>query len=328
MLLLAAVLTALAVEMVLPFLTYVLIAVLLAFVLRPLHLKLAPRVGPAISAALLIVGALVALIIPFLIMIAAVAGDAIRLAEQIQGSDVGLGTVESAIQEYTGREIDIAKRASGSVQGLGEQLAGQAPEAFGIVTHAFVGIGLALFLLFFLLKDGDKLLGWIRTITPLPEGVQDDLYESVGDITWAVLLGHVVVAAVQGAVAGIALFVVGIPNALFWTFLMMLLALIPAIGTPLVWGPAAVYLVWSGQTLAGAALFVYGAVVVNLTDEFLRPIVVDRRAKINPSIIIVGVIGGMYLMGFIGLFYGPIILGALKVTLEVIEEHYPELGSA
>lgn len=308
-----------------PFLQYLLLALLFAFVLYPLQRRLEPRIGSRLSAAVLIVGALVAFFIPFVIVGATVAGDAMQLAQQAASGGFELSQVESLIQQYTGRQVDLASRVSSSAESFAQTVAGSAPGVFGTLSNVFIGLGLGLFVLYFLLKDGDKLVAWLRAIIPLPREVQDDLYASLDEITWAVLLGHVLVAAVQGSIAGIGLFVVGIPNAVLWTFIMIILALIPIIGAFLVWGPAAAYLMITGQPVAGVALAIYGTVIVNATDNFLRPLLVDRHAKLNPSIIIVGVIGGVYLVGFMGLFIGPIIVGALKAVLEVFDEYYETL---
>ncbi|ADJ14686.1 AI-2E family transporter [Halalkalicoccus jeotgali] len=325
---LIALLLAVSFAMVQPFLQYLLLALLLAFVLHPLHERLEPKVGGQLSAAILIVGSLIAFVIPFVVVGATVAGDAMALAQQLQSGGVsgfGLGQVEALIQQYTGFQIDLASRVSAYAEQAAGIVAGSAPGVFGTISHAFVGLGLGLFVLYYLLKDGSKLMGWLRETLPLPSTVQDELYASLNEITWAVLLGHVLVAIVQGAIAGIGLFVVGIPNATLWTFIMIVLSLIPIIGSFLVWGPAAIYLVATGQTVFGVGLLLYGTIIVNATDNFLRPIVVDRHAKINPSIIIIGVIGGVYLIGFMGLFVGPVIVGALKVVLEIFDEHYEAL---
>ena len=307
--------------LVMPFLQYVLIALLLAYVLYPLQRRLEPRIGSALASMVLVVGATVALILPFVAMIGLIASDAMRLAGEIGEDDLALGPIEEAIEQYTGMEVDLAGTIGSSVENVVNVMIGSAADVFGALAHVAIGIGLAAFLLFFLLKDGEKLLAWIHQVTPLPQRVQDDLFGSLDSITRAVLLGHVAVAIIQGVIAGLGLIATGVPNAIFWTFVMIILALIPAIGSFLVWAPAAAWLVWTGSTGAGVALFVYGVIVVSVSDEFLRPLIVGR-ADLNPSLIIVGVVGGVYLMGFMGLFFGPIILGALKVTVEEIDQHY------
>lgn len=325
LLLLIAILALLSYWLIEPFMQYFLMAGLLAFVLSPLQKRLESRVGAGIAAFLLILASFITLIVPFVVIAALVAEDAAELAQQAGETDVELGQIEGLIAQYTGQEIDIAQQASSYAEDAAELAAGSAAGVLGAATDVVIGLAISVFILFFLLKDGDSLVAWLNTIIPLPEDVRSELMERLGDITWAVLLGHVLVAFVQGAVAGIGLFVTGIPNAAFWTFMMIILALLPVIGAFIIWGPAAVYLVATGEPLFGVGLFVYGAVVVSVTDEFLRPVIVDRYASMNPSVILVGVVGGLYLVGFMGLFIGPVIVGALKAVLEVFDEHYDRL---
>lgn len=328
---LIALLFVLSFSLVQPFLQYLLLALLLAFVLHPLQRRLAPRIGDRFAAAALIVGALIAFFIPFAVIGATVAGDVMQFAQQIQSDGLGgfggfgISQVESLIQQYTGMQVDLNARLGSYAERFAQILAGSAPGVFTTLSNVFIGLGISLFVLYFLLKDGDELIAWIMEIAPLPREVQDELYTSLAEITWAVLLGHVLVAAIQGSLAGIGLFVVGIPNATLWTFLMIVLALIPFIGAFLIWGPAAIFLIATGQTVVGVALIVWGTLAVSTTDNFLRPVLVDRHAQLNPSIIIVGVIGGVYLVGFMGLFVGPVLVGALKVVLELFDEHYESL---
>jgi predicted PurR-regulated permease PerM len=307
-----------------PFLQFVLAAVLLAYVLFPLHRRLEPRVGGAISALVLVVGATLALAVPIAVLVAYVAAEAVDLAGDIDEGDVELQAIEETIEELTGFDVDIAETVAGSVETVVELAFGSATDVFASFVHTLIGLGLAAFILFYLLKDGARLMAWLRERLPLPPTVMDDLTEGLSEITWAVLVGHVAVAVIQGVIAGLGLLATGVPNVAFFTALMIVLALIPAIGTFVVWAPAAAWLVWTGEPVLGGALFVYGAIVVGISDEFLRPLIVGR-ADVSPSVIIVGVIGGLYLMGFIGLFFGPIVVASLKVVVETFDEHYDRL---
>lgn len=324
LLFLVALLVVLSAMLVRPFLQYVLMALLLGYVLHPLQTRLEPRVGASISATVLMIGATVAVVLPFVIMIALIASDAMQLAQRLGQDDLPIDQIESTIAQRTGMDVTIAETARASVERVANALLGSAPDLFGAIVHVLVGVGLAAFLLFFLLRDGDRLIAWLRDVTPLPADVQDDLYAELDHLTWAVLVGHVLVAIVQGVLAGLGLIATGVPNAVFWTFVMVVLSLIPVIGSFLVWAPAAMWLAATGSTAAAAALFVWGTVVVGASDNFLRPLIAGRVA-VNPSIIIVGVIGGMYVFGFMGLFVGPIIIGALKIVVELFDEHYHDL---
>ena len=312
-------------QLVVPFFQYVLGAILLAFVLYPLQQRLEEYIPSAISAFLLVVLAVLGVIVPFVVIVAMFAEDAANVLQSIEPEDLQAAAIEDRIQSQTGMEVNITETVAGSAEQIGTMVLDQTTAWFSVFTHVLVGIGLALFVLYYLLKDGDRLLAWIHGQTPLPEDVQNDLYSDLKEVMWAVLAGHVLIAIVQGFIAGLGLFATGIPNASFWTFVMIVLALIPLIGAFMVWGPAVGYLLLTGQPVLAIALFVYSAIVVSVSDDYLRPIVVDRYAKLSPAIIILGVLGGIYAFGVMGLFYGPVLLGALITTVEVLNEHYERL---
>ncbi len=319
LLLLVGLLLALSVAFVLPFLEYFLLAVLLAYILEPLQRRLEPRVGPRIAAGLIVLGAAVSLVLPLLFAVRSTVEEAMSLVEAIREGEVTLARVEGEIQRLTGVEVDAAGLLQGAFTEVQfDSLVG----FFGAVTHVLIGIGLTLFLLYYFLKDGQRFVVWLRRTVPLNDDGVDELFEAVDDIMSAVLMGHVLVAVFQGVIAGIGLAVVGIPNAAFWTAVMIVLALLPIVGSFLVWGPAAGYLFVTGNPVVAAALFVYGTIVVGVSDDYLRPVVVDRYVQINPSVIIIGVLGGLYVLGFMGIFFGPIVIGLLQPTVELFTDEF------
>lgn len=324
LLVLIALLLALSWMLVRPFLQYILMALLLAYALQPLQWRLEPWLGRAASAGTLVIFGTLVILLPFLILIGLIASDLREIASGLEADDVPLARIETEIGSLTGIEVDLSARASAAAERIAEILVGSAPDVVGALVHVLIGVGVTVFLLYYLLRDGDRLVAWIRDVSPLQGEIEDDLFDEIDRMVWAVLAGHVLVAIVQGVLAGIGLFAVGVPKAMFWTVVMVILGVIPLIGTFMVWAPAAAWLILTGATLPGAALFVYGTVVVGISDDFLRPLIVGR-ATVGPSVIIVGVVGGMYVFGFMGLFVGPIIVGALKVLLELFAEHYDEL---
>jgi predicted PurR-regulated permease PerM len=188
-----------------------------------------------------------------------------------------------------------------------------------------IGVSLMLFISYYLLKDGAGLVDWIIDVSPLPDDVERGLVNETRDTTWAVIKGHVLVAFVQGIVAGIGLAIAGVPNYVFWTFVMIMLGFIPIIGATVVWFPASIYLLVIDRPAAGLFLLLYGFLAVGLTDNFVRPIAVDRGSDLHPAVIIIGVVGGVYTFGAPGLFIGPIMLGAFKSLLNVFSENYETL---
>lgn len=325
---LVAVFAYLSLLLVLPFAQYVLGAILIAFVLFPLQRRLESYTSPGIAAFGLVVVAIVAFVVPFVIVALAIAGDVVDMLERLETDDLQLAEIEDWIEAETGVEIDIVDQLAGSAEQIGTILLEQTTAWFSALTHALIGLGLMLFLLYYLLKDGDALVAWLREVTPLPDDVQDDLYGELSEVMWAVLAGHVLIAIIEGTIAGLGLFVTGVPNAAFWTFIMVILSLVPLIGAPLVWIPASIYLFVTGEPIMALGLAVYSAIVVGIADDYLRPIVVDQFAEISPAVIILGVLGGIYAFGVMGVFFGPVVIGALLATVNVVSTHYERLEDA
>ncbi len=188
--------------------------------------------------------------------------------------------------------------------------------------HASLGIALLLFLVFYLLIDGPALVAWLTQASPLSPSVSQTLTDQIDRTTWGAVVGHAFAAVVQALVAGVGFYLVGISNVVFWTIVMVILAFLPLIGVFIVWAPAAVYLYLIDEPTAAVFLAAYGLIVVSFIDYYVRPIVIDKRARINPAAILVGVFGGVYTLGFVGLFVGPILIGVLVAIIETYRTEY------
>lgn len=324
---LTAVLFTLSAALIQPFLQYVLGAVLLAYLLYPLQIRLEAYASPMVTAFSLVILAVVGFVAPLIVVLAAIADSAEQILMDFETDGIRIEEIESRIEELTGQKIDILDGLAGSGREIGTVVFDMSIDAFGTVTFHFIGIALTLFLLYYLLKDGDELLNWLRRTTPLPTDIQRDLHTEINGVMWGGLFGHVFVAFVQGVVAGLGLAVAGVPNAMFWTAVMIVFAMVPLIGTIPVWGGAVGYLYLTGEPAFAVGLLVYSVLVVGLTDDYLRPFAVNRYAELNPAVILLGILGGGYAFGVMGLFFGPVVLGALKATLRVASENWSRLDA-
>lgn len=310
---------ALSVSMFLPFLGYILAAGILGYLLHPAQQWLADRVGPTIAAGILVALTIIAVILPLVVAGVAVADDAQRLVRQVQGGQ---------FPDQFGDELDFLSGIFGT-DGDGSGVTpgpGMATDVISELLHIGAGLPILVILQFYALRDGHRLVAWSKTFDIIPTDMQDELYREIGTMINAVVKGHIFVAVLQGVVIGAALYATGVPNAVFWTFLMVLMAMIPFIGTPIIWVPAAIYLFLSGQPLRGGVLFAIGAVVATVMDDVLRPILVEGNMELHEAFILIGVIGGIFVFGAIGLFVGPVLFGLLRVLLEMFKTRYPELG--
>jgi predicted PurR-regulated permease PerM len=317
-------LLALSVLLVLPFLEFLLLAILLAYPLYPFQQRLERYVKPGTAALSLVVVAAVTIVLPVLLLFQVVVERVRSTMQQFRSGNIDFTALETRIHDLTGVEVDLLDQGRQALQNGGFSPVDGALDLFGVVTDLFLGVAVSLFLLYYFLKDGDELDIWLQATVPLPAAIYAELKDSVEDVVRAVLASHILIAVIQGAVAGLGLVVTGIPNPIFWTVIMIILAVLPIIGSFMVWGPAAVYLVSIDQPIAGGLLFIYGLTVVSISDDFLRPIIIDRysETRINPSAIILGVLGGLYLFGFIGIFFGPVIIGSVRAVLDVYRREY------
>ena len=321
---------------ILPFVEYVIASAILAYVLFPFHVRLsraiteglAGRVGESMSRRLgrmlsgisLILASIVAVILPLAYISWVFVRDLTDIARG--NTDIDVAAIEAEIAARTGQTVEVGDFLTTAGQVLVDTLFGGVSGVVTTALRASVGLSLALFLVYYTLLDGPAFVGWIRETSPLPRDVTSDLVDRVDAMTRGVVIGHIVVALLQALIAGIGLWAAGIPNVVFWTFVMAVLALLPLIGAFFVWGPAAAYLVVIDQVTAGVLLALYGVFVIAMVDNYARPLVIDQQAHLNPAVILLGVFGGIYSIGFTGLFVGPIVIGVLAATLETFREDY------
>jgi predicted PurR-regulated permease PerM len=190
--------------------------------------------------------------------------------------------------------------------------------SFGQNTFDFiVSLFVMLYLLFFLLRDGDALVRRIRAAVPLRSEQQRELLEKFTVVTRATVKGNIVVAAVQGALGGLAFWVLGVHAPVLWGVLMALLSLLPAIGAAIVWLPVAIYLLAAGQTWQGVALIAFGAIVIGLVDNVLRPILVGKDTRMPDYIVLISTLGGIALFGVNGFIVGPVIAAMFMAAWDI-----------
>jgi predicted PurR-regulated permease PerM len=217
---------------------------------------------------------------------------------------------------------DIAERL---VEGGRAGLAWIATEAFHIGTTTFtvvVKVIVMLYLLFFFLKDGERLALYVERLVPLGSRQERELFSRFSITTRSIVKGTVVVALVQGIIGGLLFWMAGIPNAVLWGTVMALLALIPALGPALVWLPAGIILLVMGNILGAVILLAGGGIIISLVDNVLRPILVGRDTNMPDPLILVAMLGGLATFGIGGLIIGPVIAAFCLSMWDIFGQEY------
>ena len=184
----------------------------------------------------------------------------------------------------------------------------------------FLNFFVMIFAMFYLFKDGPSILINLKRLLPLRAVYKIHLFEQFGNVTFAIVYGYVVVAIIQGILGGIGFFIFGVHSPIIWGIVTAFAALIPFIGTAIIWLPAAIFKLINGissnntpEIIGGILFILYGLIIISSLDNILRPKIIGDKAKIHPVLVLVGVLGGLYLLGFIGVVIGPLIL-ALFIT--------------
>lgn len=173
-----------------------------------------------------------------------------------------------------------------------------------------------IFVFFFGLRDAEKLKRYASEISPLKKDKAKLLVKQFKDMTTSILFGHIIIGIIQGILTGVGLLIFGVPKALLLTAIAIFASVLPIVGAWLIWIPAAVYLFYQGNTLMAILFSAYSLFIVSTIDNILRPFIVARRTDVSSVVVLVGMIGGLFVFGVLGLILGPLILAYLILFLE------------
>jgi predicted PurR-regulated permease PerM len=269
---------------------------------------------------LAVVIALLAMILPAVYFVS-------ELVDQVSGA---YQTIQSdwskQIGDYlsglTNGRVDFQAMLDSTLEQVRQSIVSLAPNVLGSISELLLGLFIMFFVMFYGFREGQSFISYLKKHLPLEPTLKDSLFDEMRTITQAVLYGQVLTAVIQGGLGGLALLVFGVPNALFWGAIMIITAFLPVLGTPVIWVPAGVGLILDGAVTRGILLLVFGATVVMNIDNFLRPRLVSSRTNVHPVLILIGVLGGLKVFGFIGMLVGPLILAVLVALIKFYEQNY------
>ncbi len=282
----------------------------------PLHRQLARTLKPALAAGLTIFVAFLLIIIPGTWLISMLVG---------QAQSVAAGLIESPLLERLSTLRVGPYQVGPQIASLGKELitwlGGSALGFIGTATRFTLNLLLSFFGLFYILLNPDAVWRAVRPFIPFSAESADILRERFRSVTVATVVGTGVVALIQGILVGLGFLITGLANPLFWAVVTMIFAVLPIVGSGLIWGPGALSLFLAGRPAAGITLIVLGVVVVGNVENLLRPIISKHYSQIHPMITLVGAVAGVSYMGLIGLLIGPL---ALSYFFEIIRMYRVE----
>ena len=312
-----------------PFFGAILWGTAIAIVFAPLCRRLSGlmRQSPSVAALATILIVIVIVILPLTAITSSLIQEAANLYNRIHSGELDFGlyfhqvwdALPSWIQNIMAR---LRLTNLGAVQekltvGLrqGSQFLATQILSIGQFTFQFiVNLCVMMYLLFFLLRDGDALFKIIRKAIPLRADQQRALFTKFTTVVRATVKGDILVAILQGTLGGLIFWFLGIHAPLLWGVLMAFLSLVPAIGASLVWLPVAIYLLATGAVWQGLILIAFGVLIIGLVDNFLRPVLVGKDTKMPNYVVLISTLGGLEIFGLNGLVIGPAIAAMFIVV--------------
>lgn len=210
----------------------------------------------------------------------------------------------------------LSQQVTSQMQGVATTLASRTFSVLSGLGGWLLQGGVALFTLFYLLRDAEVITAGIKWLIPLDAARTEHLFRRARDVTYATMFGTVAVALVQGTLGGLTFWALSLPAAALWGTVMGVVALVPGLGPPLVWIPATAILLFTGEVARGLALAAVGALIVGTVDNVLRAVLVAGRAQLHSLAVLLSVLGGLFLFGGLGIFVGPVLF---VVALSLIE---------
>ena len=249
-------------------------------------------------------------------------------AKMIDAVKSAFPAVVSTLQDFGINTDNLRQKLSDFAMTTSKVLASEMLAIGQNAAGLFLNIALMLYLAFFLLRDGTKLLHLLVEALPLGDEREHLLFAKFAEVTRATVKGNLVVALVQGTLGGIIFYLLDIPAPVLWGVMMTFLSLLPAIGAALVWLPVALYLYATGQWQQATVLVVYGATVIGLADNLLRPLLVGRDTKLPDYVVLFSTIGGISLFGINGFVLGPLVAALFMVFWQIFMTEFNQRSSS
>jgi predicted PurR-regulated permease PerM len=322
--------------MVQGFLLTILMAAIFSGLLYPVYARLVRVFGgrTSLASAVALVGAVLLVVLPMVAILGVVLNQAVRVTQNVRPF------VERAVSEPTFLDQqlqrlpgyariepyrdEIVTRAGDAVSAVGSFLIGSLSETTRMTVTFVFQFFILLYTVFFFLIDGPRILSHLFTFLPLRDTDEQAMKDRFVSITRATIKGTIVIGVIQGTLNGLAFWLVGIPDALFWTVVMAVLAILPLVGAALVWVPACLILAAQGQVWQAVTLAVFASLIVGSVDNVLRPRLVGRDTKMHDLLILFSTLSGIAAFGPLGFIVGPILAGLFLTSWEIFRESYQD----
>jgi predicted PurR-regulated permease PerM len=317
------------------FLLPMFLAVLLAVIFGPLHrwFTLKCRGRGRVAAGLTTASIMLIILVPLLAIFFRAASEGYSVYDSLKGAKIDLSVVSRGVVKYAGQlglqELDpkdVEKAMTTKIQQWLTPLVLRTPQYVGSL---LISLAVMVISLYYFLADGPAMIRTIMRLSPLDDRYEEQLIQQFDNTARAVVVATLLSALAQGLLAGVGFYFAGLQSVFLLTVLAMLLAMVPFVGTTVVWIPACLWLHFhDGRTLAAVGLAIYCGLVVSMADNLIKPAILHGRSNLHPLLALLSVLGGVQALGPIGIFVGPMVVAFLQTLLNILQSELDSLGGS
>jgi predicted PurR-regulated permease PerM len=319
--------------MLLPFVNVLAWASVLVILFYPIHKRLvAMTKRPAWSALISTMIVIAVIVLPLTLLTLVVAKEMGEVAKNAQefvrslfdpGSPV-IGWISGRLGRYFDvSHLDLQGYLLERLEGVSGAIAGRTLGLLGGVVGQIFQIFFTIFTMYYLFRDGDRIYDAMLKSIPLNPAEAQKIFDRTHEVIHASVYGVIVIAMVQGTLGGLAFAALGLPSPVVWGVVMFFLSMVPMVGSSVIWVPAALYLAVTGHYGKAVALALWGALVIGVVDNILRPKLVGERARLHELLIFFSVLGGLQIWGPLGLVLGPVMIAITIALFEIFRRMEP-----
>ena len=327
--------------MILPFINAIFAGIILAYIFYPVYSKINKKLNRKnLSSLIVSILVILFLTVPFYFVINTVSREAYTIyivtRQKVSSGSLISSECEKEADSICGivnyieskfKDPQLRYQFDNSIKNASTYIINSTSNLLLSVPSFLLNFFIIIFVMFFFFRDGHIMIDKIEKLLPLKKAHQDYVFKKFNDAMFAVVYGSIIVAIIQGALGSLGFFIFGVHSPILWGVMMMFFALIPFVGTSVIWLPAALLLIFNGyidldnlMMLKGLLLMLWGFLIVGLADNILKPKIIGAKAKIHPVLVLLGALGGLKFFGIIGVVVGPIILALLTTFIQIYEE--------
>jgi len=302
-----------------PLIIPIIIGLILVFIFAPVYDWINKYIKQRdVSASLIILFSLLIIILPVWFLTPILMRQAIGIFKAVSNIDfvTPLQSIFPALSSSGEFSVEIANILSSLTTKAANTILDSLTQLIVNLPTILLQLTVVFFTFFFVIRDKKAVVDYAKSLLPFSKEVEEKLLKYTKGITASLVYGQIVIGIIQGIILGIGLFIFQVPNALFFTFLAIFAGILPIIGTSLIYIPVAIYFFITGSTIPAWGIIAFG-IVSSTIDNFLRPIIVSKKTKINSGILLISMVGGLFFFGFLGLLLGPLIISYLLILLEI-----------